>query len=364
MKPIALVTLLFVSAAAHATTTVNDLTLSCEGTAKVVSTSNPHYSPARPPHGRAPGIGAAAGFQAVIEVTKLSSGCAPLATKYGVQLLDKSLKAQAGITPPLSLPDTSKDAHLAIGQEFAFVLHQGFGYVYNQKYLPLFPQTHEESLTLSGSFGNIEVSADVDFSIETAYGIPPISKLNDAQKTALAGHALSLAVQQPAEFQDLALQLEPQSPAAKRTYALLLVKYFAEVAQANPFTQFFEFHVGGTGSQVGEPAAAKLNSLSQEGALTPAEIEKLALAYPTLLLAGSQPSECLALKPAQLEEVLSTLLDETPSLTAHQKFLLQDPLSQLSGNVHYALADCFDENTSPKAKTLAQELLSAISQQN
>lgn len=365
-------TLLFVLSStltlAASAATVDDLKVDCHGGVVVLSTSDPGFSPYRPPHGRAPEFPARGWFKAKLQIKPApeSAGCSTVASKYGVDLSNLELEGQVNVASPTSLEATKTSAATSVGMLVPFTLHQRFEYVRAGKYLPLFPAAHGETMFLSGPVpGAGTFSVTVPISLEKAYGTTPSSKKPDAERLALAERVARLLVPEPHSYGlgggddliQLLLALEPQGTAAKHAYAMQLWKLFDLVREATPFTHVFQFHVGGEGFFQGRPLALKLNALSHvPGVLTEKEELALVTAYPTLFLGGFRGTECPSVSERGIESFLAATDEALPHLTDARRYELRDVVHR----VLQPVLSCFEGKVTAKAADIADGIRKSI----
>lgn len=354
MKTLILATSLIISAPAFASPSVKDFTLDCTATAVVQKTFAFQYSPGLPPQGRFDGVLPSASAKGIVEISKLSPGCAPLETKYKLPLV--------GFTFPVSfgLPaDPNGSAPNLTGQSIELTLEQNFGYQKNG-YLPLFPKVHSESMYFHGKGQGFSVGFELKPNINWVYGIKPIEQFSDIEKLSLAETAAHLVAQKNyGDFLNLLVQLEPDSLGLKKSYAELLLKMLREI-KAQPYTQqFLQFHIGGTGYFEGAKVAGKFNAISQvPGLFTGAELEDALFEIPTLLVAGHGEKECLNVGPAEQLHVLQEVQSKLPLLTPVEKVYLEPMVLTLAN--HPYLGSCFMHDIDPQVKALASSLLPSI----
>jgi hypothetical protein len=340
-------------------TPIKSLQLDCQAEITIEHVSEESFSAAEPPYYRFPGYPASAHFKAHVKVHNLTAGCAPLKTKYGLNVDGFAFAAKFSIKNPKSLEEAKQVAEGSVGETYPVQLKQYFGYEKGD-YLPLFPEVHSEELYFLTSDPALPVSGSVKLEphLNWVYGIKPLEKFTDIEKLALAEKVSALLIQGNfANFKALFLQLKPYAPAMKKAYGQLILKIFHEL-QGTHHSQTLEFNVGGDGSQNGAPLAKAFNKLTQEGIFSDWEIEDAAFDTPTLLLAGNpdaQGNTCLNVKEAGLLALLNELAAKLPILTPKEKYLWKSPVSTLAGKVLYGF--CQERETSAAVKELASDLL-------
>lgn len=362
---ISLITLTYQFSSAY--TNVKDIEINCSIKANVAQVSNVKYNPGKPASGRFDGIPSSVGFKAHLENISSSSGCEILVSKYKIYL--GNLVASAGY--PAGQASDVELAYQLQGKAIDLNLKQYIGYKINDKYLPLFPEIHKESLDLSFKDGLISGVVSLDFDLNWVYSVTPIENMTDNQKLSLAekvsqfvlakNSSVFNSVAINSDYHSLLLKLEPKTENLKRTYALLIWKIFNEYKLASQYTgHFLKFHVGGEGSYYGEPLALALNKISHlPDSFSSAEIIQLITDFPTWILAGYSGKDCLNFSTAELEAALENLLVKLPVMTVAEKYYLKDPMTQIEGKVRF-ISSCVDNKVSEKAKSLALIILKNI----
>ena len=319
--------------------TTKDLALNCEASGQVIATGNATYSSAQEPKFRMPYIPAKGGFQATIEISQLSAGCAPLAAKYGLKLEGAKVPASVGLIGAHSLAETQAAAQAYAGKKVALKLVQQFGYVMGKEgSLPLYPLVHAESMYLQ--FGDINSSGAIPLAINAglAHGVKPLDTLSDIEKLSLAEKASGLvALGQFGDFSALLVKLKPLTPSLQKLYGQLILKALHALAAKPEQYQALQFHVGGKGTQDGAPLAKAFNELTQAGIFSPLEVEDALFEFPALLLTGSPEAKntCLNAGGEVLLATLNYLAAKLPVLTAQEKYLWKDSTHALTGKVMY-----------------------------
>ncbi len=347
---------------AKALDNAKDLAINCQITTKVDEIYNMKFNPGLPAQGRFDGTPSSYSFNSKLTVLSQTPGCAVLKSKYDIFIGD-TLYLSGGKTV-LQEGDVSQIT-ATIGQTMVLTVQQYIGLQLGKGYLPLFPKVHQESLSLSGEAGDhIGFGMSLDFNINWVYNMLPIESLSDIEKLSLAEKAAQyLFVNE--EYGPLFLKLEPASADLKKSYALLIWKAFHKLMQAEyPKSEYLQFHVGGSGYYYSKHLAEAFNKISQpEGTFSATELSELIAEFPTWLFVGFSTGDCLNYSSQDLETALEKIKLKAPLMTPSEKYLAKDPIEQIAGNVNFMIVGpCLEQKVTPKAKTLAFEILPLISQ--
>jgi hypothetical protein len=330
MKTVLTLGLLMIGSLSQAKT-VDDLLIHCQGHLKVMEVGKASFSPGEPARGRFPGIPPSGSVDLKVSLQDFTTpGCDLLKSKYGIDT-QQTFKAVAGPSYPLDLSAVEAFAVTLEGKVLPFESAQYFGYSTHEKFLPLFPDVVSEDLSLQVSEGEVKFNVPLEFSVHQVYGSTPVEQWSDDKKLQLAEKIAQMKLLPAYFLSDLAnlfLNLEFKTPEAQRKHFLLTWKLLKGVAQAGD-NQFFEFEVGGVGSQVGSVVANKLTSLANLAA-TPEEQAQLIFEFPTLLRVSEfRQVDCFnGLTVDGLHQVLKQYQDQYSSLLPSHKYLIQRTLQK------------------------------------
>ena len=320
-------------------TSISELALTCDGTLKIQKVGKVSFDPGREAQGRAPDIQPSASIQVQVGIDHLNSvGCSVLASKYHLDL-HSTFNADVIVDRPTSLESVKDFAKLlepeAAGQKpkiVVFNLVQNFGYVYNEKYLPLYPEIVEETLALQGDIwenSQLHLIVPLDIDVHKVYGTTEVSTWNDQQKLALAQRLVWLqndlgTASYLSSFSSLFLSLNFQNPQDQQEQLQLIWKLFKSVEQT-PFTQFFNFETGGAGFLVGSPFAEKMKELMNKVATDRQKLEIL-YSYPSLFSMFFGSKQCPAITSDQFTALVQEWTENFDSLMPEPKRLLKEVL--------------------------------------
>lgn len=314
-------------------TKADSLKIECTGTLKLEHLVKAVYDPGVPPYGRFPGIAPSENIHFKASFQNLNGDqCSLLTTKYN-QDLTKLIDVYVSPKDVVGQEHVEVVAQSLVGTSASFQVNHSFGYQTDSGFLPLFPEVVRESIGLSGITDQSKDTLGGSFKIDTAsiYGTTPVHQWTDDQKLVLAKHLKGVMgnladLLYLEDFHNLFIHLEVQSPSAQKEIFYILWTKFNEAA-LKPYTQFFDFEVGGIGFFVGHPFATKLIQLANQVATT-TEKEQLIFQFPSLLKPGGYSEKyCLNLQPENLTNVIKQWQAQAPIMVNHQFYDVKEMLT-------------------------------------